>query len=45
MAAWQALWSLKLQVRLKHLLWKIAWDILPSRANIGKFVFSKDGNA
>jgi len=23
--------------RLKHLLWKVAWDIMPSRAKIGRF--------
>jgi hypothetical protein len=44
-ANWQALWGLKIQARLKHLLWKIAWDLLPSRANIGRFVDSKDHNA
>ena len=44
-AAWQALSSLKLQARLKHPLSKIAWDILPSKANIGRFVFYEDGNA
>ncbi|XP_059451038.1 uncharacterized protein LOC132181824 [Corylus avellana] len=44
-AIWQALWGLKLQARLKHLLWKIAWDLLPSRANIGRFVVSDDSNA
>jgi hypothetical protein len=37
-AAWFSLWGLKIQARLKHLLWKIAWDILPSRANISRFV-------
>jgi exonuclease III len=44
-ANWQALWGLKIQARLKHLLWKIAWDLLPSRANIGRFVISEDSNA
>jgi hypothetical protein len=34
------MWGLKLQARPKHLLWKIAWDILPSRANIDRFVSS-----
>jgi hypothetical protein len=43
--AWHKLWSLKLQARLKHLLWKIAWDILPSRGNIGCFVASVDVDA
>jgi len=42
---WQALWGLKLQARLKHLLWKIGWDILPSRANIGRFIILEDANA
>jgi hypothetical protein len=36
------LWGLKLQTRLKHLLWKIAWDILHSCTNIGRFVSSVD---
>ncbi|XP_059450472.1 uncharacterized protein LOC132181296 [Corylus avellana] len=34
--AWLVLWVLKLQARLKHLLWKVAWDILPSRDKIGR---------
>ena len=42
---WQTLWGLKMQARLKHLLWKIAWNILPCRANIGRFVISEDDNA
>jgi hypothetical protein len=42
---WFMLWGLKLQARLKHLLWKIAWDILPSRTNIGRFVSSVDLNS
>jgi hypothetical protein len=37
---WHKFWDLKIQARLKHLLWKIAWNILPSRANIGRFVVS-----
>ncbi|XP_059454885.1 uncharacterized protein LOC132185077 [Corylus avellana] len=40
--AWLLLWGLKLQARLKHLLWKVAWDILPSRAKISRFVVSDD---
>jgi exonuclease III len=43
-ADWHALWGLKLQARLKHLLWKIAWNLLPTRANIGRFVVSEDAN-
>jgi hypothetical protein len=39
------LWGLKIQARLKHLLWKVAWDIFPSRANISRFVISIDPNA
>jgi hypothetical protein len=27
---------------LKHLLWKVTWDILPSRAKVGRFVVSDD---
>jgi len=41
---WHKLWDLRLQARLKHLLWKIAWNMLPTRANIGGFViFTIDG--
>ena len=36
--AWTSLWGLKIQARLKHLFWKVAWDILPSRAKISRFV-------
>jgi hypothetical protein len=31
-AQWKQLWKLKLNARLKHFLWKIAWDIIPSKA-------------
>jgi hypothetical protein len=44
-AAWLSLWGLKIQARLKHLLWKVAWDILPTRAKIGRFVVSDDPTA
>ena len=40
--AWTFLWGLKIQGRLKHLLWKVSWDILPSRAKVGRFVVSDD---
>lgn len=37
--AWNCLWSLKLQPRLKYMLWKITWNsLLPVRANIGTFI-------
>jgi len=39
---WHKLWSLKLQARLKHLLWKIARNILPTRDNIGCIFASQD---
>jgi hypothetical protein len=42
---WQTLWGLKIQVRLKHLIWKITWNILPSRDNISIFVHYVDVNA
>jgi hypothetical protein len=42
---WISLWGLKIQARLKHLLWKVAWDILPTRAKIGRFVVSEDPDA
>jgi hypothetical protein len=31
---WKLLWKLKLNARLKLFLWKIAWDIVPSKARI-----------
>jgi hypothetical protein len=40
--AWHKHWDLKLQARLKHLLWKIAWNMIPSQANIGRFVVSAE---
>jgi hypothetical protein len=40
--AWTSLWGLKIQVRLKHLLWKVTWDSLPSRAKISRFVVNVD---
>jgi len=43
--AWHKLWGLKIQAKLKHLLWKVAWNILPSRGNIGRVVSSIDTNA
>jgi hypothetical protein len=39
---WNCLWGLKLQHRLKHLLWKISWNLLPVRANIARFIHSED---
>jgi hypothetical protein len=31
---WKLLWKLKLNARLKLLLWKIAWDLLPSKTRL-----------
>lgn len=31
---WKRLWSLKLHARLKLLLWKVSWNILPTRARL-----------
>jgi hypothetical protein len=39
---WKALWSLKMQHRLKHLFWKLAWNILPVRQCFGNFIDSND---
>lgn len=39
---WSCLWGFKLQHRLKHLLLKIAWDILHVRANTGRFITSEE---
>jgi hypothetical protein len=33
---WKLLWKLNLNARLKLLLWKIAWDILPTKARLNK---------
>jgi hypothetical protein len=38
LAQWKQLWKLKLNARLKLFLWKIAWDIVPSKARL-KIVF------
>jgi hypothetical protein len=35
---WNGLWSLKMQNRHKHLLWRIAWNVLPVRVNLFKFM-------
>jgi hypothetical protein len=32
--AWNSLWGLKIQAKLKLLLWKVVWDLLPARAII-----------
>ena len=39
---WNCLWGLKLQHRMKHLLWNISWNLLPVRANIARFIHSED---
>ncbi|XP_059451030.1 uncharacterized protein LOC132181816 [Corylus avellana] len=31
---WKLLWKLKINARLKLFLWKIAWDIIPSKARL-----------
>jgi hypothetical protein len=32
--SWKHLWKLKLNARLKLFLWKIAWDIIPTKARL-----------
>jgi hypothetical protein len=39
---WKSLWSLRIQHRLKHLLWRISWNILPIRTNIFRFLPDAD---
>jgi hypothetical protein len=34
LAKWKLLWKLKLNAKLKLFLWKIAWDIIPSKARL-----------
>uniref|UniRef100_A0A2N9HPK1 Reverse transcriptase domain-containing protein n=1 Tax=Fagus sylvatica TaxID=28930 RepID=A0A2N9HPK1_FAGSY len=34
-AEWKSLWKLKIHDRLKLLLWKLAWNSLPTRDNLG----------
>lgn len=33
---WKRLWSLNIHERLKLLLWKLAWDILPIRDKVAE---------
>lgn len=33
---WKMLWRLKIHEHLKILLWKLAWDILPTRGKIAE---------
>lgn len=37
---WKALWKLKVHARLHLLLWKIAWNILPTRTRIAAIISS-----
>lgn len=39
---WGCLWGFKLQHRFKHLMLKIAWNILHVRANTGRFITSEE---
>jgi hypothetical protein len=39
---WKILWSLRIQLRFKHLLWRISWNILPVRTNIFRFLPTAD---
>lgn len=38
---WSLLWKLKFHARLKLLLWKVAWNILPTRARIAEGLTSQ----
>ena len=38
-SSWKSLWKLKLNARLVLFLWKIAWDLLPTKARL-KSIFS-----
>jgi hypothetical protein len=35
---WKLLWNLNLNDKLKLFLWKIAWDIVPSRMRLNKVI-------
>ena len=39
---WKKLWSMKFNERLKYHLWKIAWDVLPTRAFLGYRIVDLD---
>ena len=36
--AWKKLWKLQLNDRLKLFLWKIAWDIIPTKSRLNHFL-------
>jgi hypothetical protein len=42
---WKLLWKLKLNARLKLFLWKIAWDIIPSKARISLILHITPSNS
>jgi hypothetical protein len=37
-SAWKKLWKLQLNDRLKLFLWKIAWDIIPTKSRLNHFL-------
>ena len=40
--SWKKLWSLKINERLKFFLWKIAWDVIPSKDFLHKRIHDLD---
>lgn len=39
--SWKHLWRLKVHARLRLLLWKLAWNLLPTRARIAAAIFQQ----
>jgi hypothetical protein len=43
-ACWKALWKLKLNHRLKLFLWKMVWNIIPTKFRISQYIPSSLSN-
>lgn len=37
-AMWKALWKIKVQDRFKLLLWKVAWEVIPTKTAVAALV-------
>lgn len=43
--SWNLLWKLNLNARLKLFLWKIAWDIIPTKAKLNSIFHISAANS